>query len=339
MSTTAARAAIQPTINATLGAIFIGFALACTVYGIVITQMFMYFRSYPGDKFLFKCVVVVILVLETADQALIGHMLYYYCISNFANLTALLQARMTWSLILQLTAGAAVGCIVKGYFAFRVWRFSSRNIWITGLILLLTFGQLGLALAYTIEAFKLPDVFAVHELRTLGTVSLGTGVATDIVTAVSLCYFLNRLRTGLKSSDSLVNNLCAYAINTGVLTSTVSVATLVLYNGVGGMNLYFVATYFILSKLYAISFMATLNTRRTIRGRGTDAQGGATTNNTNMFHLGTRLPSMAPTDLNQWDVVYPPALKTQDDYQEQPELKYNAAYFPGSHDKPGAQIV
>lgn len=321
-------------INATLGAIFIGFALACTVYGIVLTQIFIYYRNYPGDRILLKGMVIVILLLETADQAFIGHILYHYCILNYANLTGLLQANTTWSLILQLTIGATVGAIVKVYFAFRVWRFSSRNIWITGLILLLTLGQLGLATAFTIEAFKLPNVFAVHELRTLGTVSLGTGVATDVVTAIALCYFLNRLRTGLKSSDSLVNNLCAYAINTGVLTSTVSVATLVLYNGVGGLNLYFVATYFILSKLYAISFMATLNTRRTIRGRGTDAQGGATaTNNTNMFHLGTRVPSMAPTDLNRWDVVYPPALKTQDDHQQHAELHYNAAYFPGDQDK------
>ncbi|KAF8660474.1 hypothetical protein AX16_001619 [Volvariella volvacea WC 439] len=36
------------------------------------------------------------------------------------------------------------------------------------------------------------------------------------------------------------------------------------------------ATYFILSKLYAISFMCTLNTRKIIRGRGTDRAGGGT---------------------------------------------------------------
>ena len=30
----------------------------------------------------------------------------------------------------------------------------------------------------------------------IGTISLGTGVATDIVTAGALCYFLNKLRTG-----------------------------------------------------------------------------------------------------------------------------------------------
>ena len=46
-----------------------------------------------------------------------------------------------------------------------------------------------------------------------------------------------------------------------------------------------------------------LNTRRAVRGRGTDRQGN-TSNNTNMFHLGTRLPSLGPSDLEHWDKVF-----------------------------------
>jgi len=299
-------ATVALTIDSTLGAVFVGFALSCCVYGVLCAQVFSYFRNYPGDKTLFKWLVVLILILETADQSFIGHLLYFYGITNFANPIVLIRSTMKWSFIMQLTLGAIVGTIVKGYFGFRVWRFSDRNIWITGLILFLTVGELGLALAFAIEAFKLPSVFAVHQLQTLGTISLGVGGCTDIITAGALCLFLNRLRTGLKSSDSLVNSLCKYAINTGALTSTVSMATLILYNAVPTNNLYFVATYFILSKLYAISFMATLNTRRAVRGRGTDQQGGTTTNHTNMFHLGTRMPSMGPRDLEEWDKVDPP---------------------------------
>lgn len=71
-----------------------------------------------------------------------------------------------------------------------------------------------------IESFKLPSVYAVHQLQVghfpsglrfqslnaqflqaLGTISLGVGVCTDVVTAGALCFFLNRLRTGLKSWD------------------------------------------------------------------------------------------------------------------------------------------
>ncbi|KAF8192166.1 hypothetical protein BJ912DRAFT_278643 [Pholiota molesta] len=296
-------------IDNTLGAVFIGFAIACMVYGLLLSQIFHYFRNYPGDKLLYKFIVVLLGILETTDQCFIGHLVYFYAISNFLNPLVLARGATTWSLILQLTVGAIDGAIVKVFFGFRVWRFSDRNIWITGLIMLLALGQLGLAFAFTIEAFKLTTLFDVHNLQALGTISLGVGVCTDIITAGALCFFLSRLRTGLKSSDSLVDNLCAYAINTGILTSTISVAVLILYNVAPPDNLSFIACYFVLSKLYAISFLATLNTRRNIKGRGTDHQG--TTNHTNLFALGTRMPSMAPRDLEQWDKVDPPFIAGQ----------------------------
>jgi len=54
--------------------------------------------------------------------------------------------------------------------------------------------------------------------------------------------------------------------------------------------------------------MATLNTRRMVRGKGTDRNttGSASrrltnVNDTNMFHLGTRMPSMGPNDLERWE--------------------------------------
>ncbi|KAJ7584215.1 hypothetical protein C8J56DRAFT_198969 [Mycena floridula] len=293
---------VKTTIDNTLGAILVGFAVSCCVYGILVTHVWVYFSRFPDDRPVYKFLVALIMVMETADQALIGHIVYYYGISNFDNPTALIVGTVTWSFILQQTFGAIVGAIVKTAFSLRVWRFSQRNYYITAIALLLTLGQLGLAITFTIKAFQLPGVFAVVELRVLGTTALGVGVLTDLFIAGALCFFLSRLRTGYHQSDTLVNTLVRYAINTGVFTATVSTATVVMYN-IMPNNLIFIGTYFLLSKLYAISFMTTLNTRRVVRGKGTDRQ--FTTSNqrqsTNMFHLGTRMPSMGPHDLAQWN--------------------------------------
>ncbi|KAK0445769.1 hypothetical protein EV421DRAFT_1902135 [Armillaria borealis] len=302
-------------INNTLGAVLIGFAVACCVYGILVTQIFRYFSRYPFDRPVYKGLVLLILLLETVDQIFIGHVVYHYTISNFANVSALILGTVTWSFIVSVRSWnptfspfilleAAANCWSRrGMYSKNILRVASveieRNMFITGIILLLTYGQLGLAITFTLKAFELSGVFEVVNLRVLGSTSLGVGVLTDLVTAISLCYFLNKLRTGYHKSDSLVNSLVLYAINTGALTSAVSLSTLILYN-IMPTNLVFVACFFILSKLYAISFMATLNTRRIVRGKGTDKQ-GTTSNNTNMFHLGTRMPSMAPIDVDQWD--------------------------------------
>ncbi|KAJ7593039.1 hypothetical protein C8J56DRAFT_488570 [Mycena floridula] len=286
------------TIHNTIGAVLCGFAAACCFYGILITQVWVYFSRFPSDRAVYKFLVILILLLETADQVFIGHLVYYYGIVNFANPRALLEATVTWSFILQQTVGSTVGMIVKTYFATRVWRFSQRNYFLTGIVLLLTYGQMGLSIAFTVKSFQLPNVFAVAELRLLGTVTLGVGVLTDIVIACAQAYSLSSLKTGYHESDSLVSTLVRYAVNTGALTTAVSTATVTIYN-VMPHTLIFVAVFFVLSKMFAISFMATLNTRRIAQGMGTDRE-ATKSNNTNMFHLGTRMPSMGPSELH-WD--------------------------------------
>ncbi|KAG7086323.1 hypothetical protein E1B28_002286 [Marasmius oreades] len=304
---------VDTTVDNTLGAVLVGFAVACTIYGILLSQVFSYFSSYPLDRWVYKFLVLLILVMETSDQALIGHVIYHYGITNFAKPFVLLKGDVTWSFILQQTIGDIVGAIVKSSFTLRVWRFSECNWVITVILMSLVFGQLALSLAYTVKAFRLSSVFQAVQLQTLGSVTLGVGVLTDAAIAVALCYFLNRLRTGHRHSDTLVNSLVRYAVNTGAITSAVSLTTLILYN-LYPHNLVFIATFFILSKFYAISFMATLNTRRVVRGQGTDRQGterqGGSNdpeNNTNMFHLGTRLPSMGPNDMDGWEAAFTPS--------------------------------
>ncbi|KAF7768668.1 hypothetical protein Agabi119p4_7911 [Agaricus bisporus var. burnettii] len=355
-------AQLEPLIMKTLGTVFIGFSAACVIYGILITQVFQYFRGYPFDKARFKYAVIVLTILETADQIFTGHITFWYTVKNWGRFDVLLKAELTWSLILQILIGSIVGTIVKTYVlrlqsvadVFLTGRPSAilqlfwsqgvalgRNYYITGVILVLTYTQLGLAIYYSYKAFMLPSLFAASSLRVLGSVSLGTGVLTDVTTAVTLCIYLNRLRTGLHTSDSLVNMLIRYAINTGALTSAVSLTTLLLYDFLPDNNLYYASVYIILSKLYAISLMATLNTRRQVRGRGTEQEGATATNNTNMFHLGTRVPSMGPYDTDQWEKMIPPTQSrgrsilmepSQQAYYSKDEFPFNS-FHPGTSSK------
>ncbi|KAF8212777.1 hypothetical protein K438DRAFT_2010054 [Mycena galopus ATCC 62051] len=310
------------TYDNTLGAIVIGFAAACVVYGILLTQAWTYFSRFNSDTGVYKMLVVLILVLETTDQAFIGHFVYFYTVTSAGQPLALATGTTTWSVILQQAIGSVVSTIVKCAFATRVYRFSDKNIFITSFLILLALGQLGVAVAFTARAFELSSIPKVFSLKLLATISLAMGVLTDVLTAGALCFFLWRMRTGGKTAaNSLITRLVTDAVNTGVLTTVVSLSTLLLFDFLEG-NLIFAATYFLLSKLYAISFLATLNTRRVVRGRGTDHEGGTSSRRpgttpsliyansarggggkgrdsqveTNMFALGTRMPSVYVDD-------------------------------------------
>ncbi|KAJ7054217.1 hypothetical protein C8F01DRAFT_1164412 [Mycena amicta] len=250
-------------VDDTLGAAFIGFSFSCVAFGVSSNQAVTYFTRYPEDKIGYKLLVAAVWILSAIDQAFIGHVVYFYTITNYANPLILLE-HVAWTLIVQLTLGAVIGTIVRLCFALRVWRFSQRNIFVTVLIVLLILAELG---------FQNPFLAVLPKLKLMASLALGAGALTDVVIAGALSFFLRQYRTGSRRADSLVTTLTVYAINTGAFTASVSILTLVFYD-IRPDNFQFLAFFFILSKLYAISFFCTLNTRRSIRGKGTDRSDG-----------------------------------------------------------------
>ncbi len=83
---------------------------------------------------------------------------------------------------------------------------------------LLTFGELGVACVYTyqsyvpvvlvialhstLRSFRLESLADIGSMKMIGTLSLALGMATDVVIAAALCYFLRDLRTGHSKSVS-----------------------------------------------------------------------------------------------------------------------------------------
>ncbi|KAH9984962.1 hypothetical protein BJV77DRAFT_1071690 [Russula vinacea] len=263
---------VIPTISNTIGAVIIGWGLSCLFFGMLCIQVWAYYQRYTNDSSSYKVLVLSLWVLEALHQAFVGHIAWYYIVKNLGSLLVLLNPPV-WTLSIQTLLGALVGLIVKTCFGLRVWKFSRGNYLVTGLILGMALAQFATAVVFTIRSptsFHL-RVGEADEITTLASTALSLGVATDIFTAASLSYFLHRMRTGYKRSDTLINRLIIYSVNTGTLTSVFSVAVLVAYNLMPD-NLIFIALYFILSKLYANSCLATLNTRRFVHGRGTDRE-------------------------------------------------------------------
>jgi hypothetical protein len=260
---------VIPTISNTIGAVIVGWGVSSLLFGILCIQVTAYYMRYTNDSSYYKILVLSLWVLEALHQAFVGHIAWYYIVDNAGSLLVLLNPPI-WTLCVQILLGAIVGLIVKTCFGLRVWKFSRGNYLVTGLILGMALAQFVMAVLFTIRSFHL-RVGQANQIKTLATTALALGVATDILTAAALSYFLHKMRTGYKKSDTLINRLIIYSVNTGTLTSVFSVAVLVAYNTMPD-NLIFIALYFTLSKLYANSCLATLNTRRFVRGRGTDRE-------------------------------------------------------------------
>jgi hypothetical protein len=99
-----------------------------------------------------------------------------------------------------------------------------------------------------------------RQLKGIATYSLSIGVLTDITIAAVLCYYLQRMRKNSSKADSMAWGLMRRALDTGILTSAFSLTTLAAYRW-NPNNFTFLLFYFLLSKLYATTFLAALNTR------------------------------------------------------------------------------
>lgn len=50
----------QAAVYKTLGAVFVGFSVACCLYGVLLSQIFGYYLQYTQDKLFYKYLVSVL---------------------------------------------------------------------------------------------------------------------------------------------------------------------------------------------------------------------------------------------------------------------------------------
>ncbi|KAG1861777.1 hypothetical protein DFJ58DRAFT_246719 [Suillus subalutaceus] len=260
MSSSAQGLIPQLNVENTFGALFIGVTIAAVLFGLSCVQSFVYFQTHrdTGTTF-YKLAVICLWILDALHLALIIHCVYYYLVSNYANVNAL--AEIVWSFKLQIVVEVFIIYGVHILYLQRIWilsRGQSRTLpIIVGIVTILNSG-VAIALIWAIYQCQVFSDLVKMEWATFLT--LGTITFADVVVASSLCYLLATSRTGFSSTNSLITKLMVYIINTGCLTSICSMVA-VITCAIMPTNFIFLAIEFLLAKLYVNSFLALLNAR------------------------------------------------------------------------------
>ncbi|KAF5357114.1 hypothetical protein D9756_006796 [Leucocoprinus leucothites] len=261
------------------GAILLGGIAASILYGITCLQVYIFFYNNRRDSWLFKLFIYALWILDTLHMAMVIHGLYYYLIENFGRATAMLKP--TWSLLAHVYFTIASDFCIRSVFGKRVWtrtfisilstkeilglwKAVSRSYILTGGIAATTLACAAAGIVFVTKAFRLGGFAEFHVISVYLYTSLGAGVASDVLVAVSLCAGLMKTRTGFKKADSLIHILMAYAINTSLLTTICSAGCFITY-AVWPDRLIFLGIYFCLNKLYFNSLLAALNARQSLR--------------------------------------------------------------------------
>ncbi|KAI9001154.1 hypothetical protein BD414DRAFT_473793 [Trametes punicea] len=285
-------------LDATVGPLLIGVILAAVMYGVSCSQMFYYYTRYPRDPWYIKLLVTAVWTTDSIHQALISHSVYWYLITEYGNPVAL--TLLTKSLVIEVFFNGFTAFFVQSFFAARVYRLSGKKVWLVAPVALLVAGEFAVTMAYSIKALYLKTFVDLVQIKGLSISINAFAAVGDVTIAVILCTILHRSRTGFSKSNTLINRLMVFAVNTGLLTSVCASLSLITILSLPNTFVY-ICFFFLVGRLYSNSLMATLNARKSLREASTnelsvslrDMQPSASTNLANLSTYSRRAEGIA----------------------------------------------
>ncbi|KAF7981412.1 hypothetical protein HWV62_33391 [Athelia sp. TMB] len=166
--------------------------------------------------------------------------------------------------------------MVQTFFAYRVYTLTGK--WYLTLISWLgSATAFAMTFAITIISFQTDVATFSIQYSWLVTTGLVMLLFVDMVNTISLCTYLRIERTGFSSTDSMLNKLFLWTLETGLLTSLAALLMVVLLLTEKKTTLWICISIFY-AKLYSNSFMASLNGREYLRTTRMDTNiSGSTT--------------------------------------------------------------
>ncbi|KAF8319963.1 hypothetical protein DL93DRAFT_2074274 [Clavulina sp. PMI_390] len=254
------------------GGSFVGNLITAICFGAVSVQAMVYFATFPKDPLYTRLTVLFLwYVVQAFQVACVTESLWYYFIASYRNPFALLNGN--WELSIYQLSSVLQSGTVQAFFAYRVYQLS--NSWAFGITVgLFALVQFVFGMIVSVKAnIILSFLEIVAQIRWLVTLWLGIQSAADMVIALSMVYLLQQRRTGFKTTDSMLNLMTVWTVNTGLLTAIISIVVLIFF-ALYGFHFVVLSLGLPMGGFYSFTMLANLHSRSHIaerihRSRGT----------------------------------------------------------------------
>ncbi|KAL1940981.1 hypothetical protein VTO73DRAFT_7617 [Trametes versicolor] len=284
-----------PSLASTLGAVLLGSVFGFMLYGLMLHQTYRYYRMYPGDSLALKSLVFTIVAMETFHTVLWIIICYEYLIDNYFNPLNLIETHwrsrfhcdpaLTATSKLTIPVTALTGMFSQIFYAGRIYYIGPQYKLVVAAAVTVMLLSLGCDFAATVKVFHAATIFEFSHwtVRTstfcessspltstlakwIVSVAYGMLVLCDLINSTALIVVLRRSRTGVKRTDTVIDTLVLYTVNTGLLTTIVS-SLVFAFALAYPDNLIYGALSIPGVKLYSNSVLALLNSRRALSER------------------------------------------------------------------------
>ncbi|KAI1783603.1 hypothetical protein LXA43DRAFT_977057 [Ganoderma leucocontextum] len=232
--------------------------------GMLTIQVYVYYLLFPKDPASLRYLVYGMLVYEWIQTGLITQVAFDNFVYGYGDVATLTAFHNTWfsvTIMCSLTSG-----VVQCYFAYRTW-ILAHSVVITSVIVVFSIIQMciGIAGGIMLRVIDPSAAEASHVTPVISTWLAGAAFV-DVIIAISMTWLLWRAKSGIKTSDDMINTLIRLVVETGTLT--------------GPSTLLHECPALVLAKLYANTFLASLNNRYILRHLSANSAGIAVDSST-----------------------------------------------------------
>ncbi|KAF9449123.1 hypothetical protein P691DRAFT_774907 [Macrolepiota fuliginosa MF-IS2] len=246
------------------GPMLIGTMFSIVLYGIIITQVYIYYTTYKKDPKWTKIFVFIIFFADTLNTVFNGVYMYQSLILHFDDPPFL--ERANWCFVTEPVTTAVIGMMVQLFFAWRILVLTRSRV-MTAIVVAfsITGGVCGIVTGYEVTIHPVFSEFAATHGHVV-TGWLAPAGAADIIITSTLVWYLVRSfpiqsdKTGFRESDLVIDRIIRVTMQTGLLTSTVAIINLIVYLGDSHSGAHLLLN-FPLCKLYSNSLVSSLNSR------------------------------------------------------------------------------
>ncbi|KAJ7020177.1 hypothetical protein C8F04DRAFT_1275456 [Mycena alexandri] len=252
--------------NPTIGALLIGVLLSYLLLGVMTTQTYIYYGRFPNDPRKLKAMVAVVWVCEFAHALCIGHTLYTYTILDYGHPERLGPTRASpRSIHTSVLFGLVITTCVQGFFSVRIYALS-RRLFVPILIGTLLFLRVVGSTVASAAGLRSTSVLNYEsQWGWLIKTVWGIGAACDVITTTALVTVLVQQRTyAHRRTGAILDKIIAWTIETGILTTASWLVMLACFVTMK-KNFIWIAVFVINARLFSNSFLASLNSRASLR--------------------------------------------------------------------------
>jgi len=207
-------------------------------------------------------------LIELGHTICLFHLVYYYTVYQFGIPDAIIISA-PGSFAASIFFHGAVAVLAQGYFTYRIARFTGPPYVIPTICSLLMACQLSFDMVVGVKAAVIAEKSVKQyllETKWLILTPLLLRAVVDVIISVTLVYHLyyHRSASAYKNTTAVIDKLILWSIETGIITSMLSVAVIICYL-INVENFAWVALYVVFPKVFSNTMLANMNSRIELR--------------------------------------------------------------------------